>query len=104
MPLSDDGRIDMYINNHRVQVKAVRRAGQGGYTNGSISVRKSGKRANGVKTYRYTILDVDFIVGVDTDTFDVYVIPIAYAEQFSATVGISKIVLEGYKNNLNLLV
>lgn len=101
-PISDDGKVDLIINNKRIQVKVVRKGSD--YVYGSISIKKAGKRSSGeIKTYKYTKEDVDFIVGVDTDTLDIYIVPIAYAERYANNVSISKIVLEGYKNNINIL-
>lgn len=102
LPINGDGRVDVIVNTHRVQVKCVRYGS--GYSKGCISSRKSGKRSNGeVKSYKYTSNDVDFLVGVNTNTFDVYIVPVAYAERYAGDIAISKIVQSGYVNNFELL-
>ena len=103
MPLNDDGRIDTIVNGHRVQIKVVSK-GDSYKTSGYIKLIKSGKRSTGeVKKYSYTKEDVDFIAGIDTDTFDFYILPIAYVANYASTVGISRIVLDGYINNMSIL-
>lgn len=101
--VTDDGRIDLIVNGHRVQVKIVSHS-PAMYVYGYIRVVKRGKTASGeTKSYKYTKTDVDFIVGVNLETFDIYIVPIEYAEKYSNNIVVSKTVQEGYINNFDIL-
>jgi hypothetical protein len=49
----------------------------------------------------YTENDIDFFIGCDINTNDVYVIPISFSSKYKNSIALST--LEPYKNNFDLL-
>ena len=90
-----DSKVDFIIeknNNYfRIQVKCVTKEG-------TIPFRKLTHSKTTHKQHHYSCKDVDFFVGVDILSFDVYVIPITKISK--SVTSINK--LEEYKNNFNL--
>jgi len=73
----------------------------------SISL-KGGVRAgvdreykSGVKEYKYTIEHADLIIGVDSKSLDLYLLPVIYTQNFGSSIAISK--LKPLKNRWDLL-
>lgn len=100
IPSCDDGRVDVLVGPQRVrvQVKVLDSKKR------RLMVMNPGRGTEGhAKQYRYTKDDVDFMVGVDADTMDVYVAPISITERFKDSVGASTLEKIGLKNNLDAL-
>lgn len=49
------------------------------------------------KIKRYDKNDIDYFVGVDIDTNDIYILPIAFSSNYSSSIAVSKCL--NYKNN-----
>lgn len=49
------------------------------------------------KIKRYDKNDIDYFVGVDIDTDDIYILPIEFSSNYSSSIAVSKCL--NYKNN-----
>jgi len=104
-PVSEDGRVDVVVGRAlvRCQVKLVAPYSGASQSKG-ISIRKVGVNSKtNTKSYSYTAKDVDYIVGVDIDSLDVYVVPMAALEGYTRSVSCRALAELGYKNNLDIL-
>lgn len=63
----------------------------------TIPLRKISHNMGEYKIKRYTKDDIDYFVGVDVDTEDVYILPISFSSQYASSISINNC-LE-YKNN-----
>lgn len=96
-PVLENGKIDMIIekNNRylKIQIKTVQETK---YSK-TIPLRKISHNMGEYKIKRYTKDDIDYFVGVDVDTEDVYILPISFSSQYASSISINNC-LE-YKNN-----
>jgi len=100
-PVSAGSRIDVVVGDHlfKCQVKTLA-SGRGAK---KLPVRKIGCNSKtNTKSYVYSSKDVDFMIGVDVDTFDVYVVPIQDIAQYKSLVSIN--ILSKYKNNFSVFI
>ncbi len=99
-PAIENGKVDMIIEKDniylRIQIKTVQIA----RNTKIIPVRKLTHNKTSHKTFLYNSSIIDYFVGVDIETFDVYMIPVSFSEQY--TSAISANVAKNYKNNFNL--
>lgn len=90
-----DSKCDLIVEKNnlyfRIQIKILD-------NHKKLNFRKLTHSKNNHKQYHYTDKDVDFFVGVDINTFDLYIIPIK--EINKSSMNISR--MEKYKNNFNL--
>ena len=97
-PLLENTKIDcIAIRDNKIlrfQVKLLDKEG-------ALPVRKISHNQGEYKIKRYTSKDIDFFVGIDRDTHDVYIVPISIVEQYSISIG--KLKLQQYKNNFSPL-
>ena len=68
-----------------------------------LPVRKIEHNYKGHTTHFYTSDEIDFFVGVDIDTEDIYLVPISFSSKYTSSIGINTLTKNGYKNNFNLL-
>jgi hypothetical protein len=69
-----------------------------------ITVKKTNHNNSiGYKVYNYSLTDIDFFVGVDISSKDIYVIPSVIWSKYKSTMAIGKLDRNGYKNNLELI-
>lgn len=99
VPASDGGRVDVLVSSLliRCQVKSI----QYGHRFNGLPVRKSGGQK--CRTYRYCVRDVDYMIGSDLKTMDVYVVPIEVCSRYKAVISIKALNEGGFKNNLSVL-
>lgn len=78
----------------RCQVKVIEK-------NGAVPLRWGSSRGN--KRFTYTSEDIDFMIGIDMNTFDYYIISMKYLEDNGYKRSISVKILSdlGKKNNLS---
>ncbi len=90
-PELENGKIDLIIekNNEylKIQIKTVQTIR--GYK--QIPVRKVSHNMGNYKIKHYTREDIDYFIGVDVDTRDVYMIPIEIIEQYKNIISVSKV-------------
>ena len=66
-----------------------------------MPVRKVSHNQGQYKYILYTSNDIDYFVGSDLETEDLYIVPISLAEQYKKQIAVSK--LQQYKNNFEQL-
>lgn len=90
-PELENGKVDLIIekNNEylKIQIKTVQIIR--GYK--QIPVRKVSHNMGNYKIKHYTREDIDYFIGVDVDTRDVYMIPIKIIEQYKNIISVSKV-------------
>lgn len=77
----------------KIQIKTVQKTK---YSK-AIPVRKISHNMGEYKIKRYTKEDIDYFVGVDVDTEDVYILPVNFLSKYSTTISINNCL--NYKNN-----
>ena len=66
-----------------------------------LPVRKISHNQGEYKVHNYTSDEIDFFIGTDVETEDLYIVPISIIEQYKSAISIKT--LEPYKNNFTLL-
>lgn len=66
-----------------------------------LPVRKISHNQGEYKIFRYDASTIDFFIGVDIETEDVYIIPESFSSQYANTIGFKA--LQPYKNTFNLI-
>ena len=96
-PVLENGKVDMIIekNNRylKIQIKTVQETKY----NKTIPVRKVSHNMGEYKLKRYTKEDIDYFVGVDVESEDVYIIPIEFFSRYSSSISVNT--CSKYKNN-----
>ena len=64
-----------------------------------LPVRKISHNQGEYKIHLYTADEVDYFVGVDVETEDLYIVPIGFIEQYKSSIAISTLIANGFKNN-----
>lgn len=101
VPLLENTKIDCITIKNGMLLKYQIKTIQNDKGRKILPVRKISHNQGEYKIHHYTSDEVDFFIGVDTDTEDVYIIPIDFVEQYSSAISISK--LEPFKNNFTPL-
>lgn len=100
-PILEDTKIDcIIIKNNQLLKLQIKTLQQDKY-NKCLPVRKIIYNRTQNVQYHYTKEDVDYFMGVDLDTEDIYVVPIEFIQNYSSSISIKT--LEPYKNNFNQL-
>lgn len=101
VPLLENTKIDCIVckNNHliKLQIKTIQL--DRGYK--KLPVRKISHNQGEYKIHTYNSSEIDFFVGVDVDTEELYIIPITIIQQYKSAISVNK--LECYKNNFTQL-
>lgn len=66
-----------------------------------IPLRKISHNMGEYKVFRYTKSDIDFFVGVDLNTEDLYILPVEFSSTRNSSISIA--VCQEYKNNFEQL-
>lgn len=67
----------------------------------SLPVRKISHNQGEYKIFRYDASTIDFFIGVDLDTEDIYMVPVEFSSKYSSSIGYKT--LQPYKNAFNLM-
>lgn len=67
----------------------------------SLPVRKISHNQGEYKIFRYDASTIDFFIGVDLDTEDIYIVPVEFSSKYSSSIGYKT--LQPYKNAFNLM-
>lgn len=67
----------------------------------SLPVRKISHNQGEYKIFRYDASTIDFFIGVDIDTEDIYIVPVEFSSKYHASIGYRT--LQPYKNAFNLM-
>ena len=98
-PICEDGRVDLIVNNKKVQVKVI-----GGTYNGRMNTRKvkCNSKSN-VKIYSYSETDVDFFAGVHLETMRVAIVPISIVMTYASSMSLQCLMTEAYLERFDLI-
>ena len=66
-----------------------------------LPVRKISHNQGEYKIFRYDASTIDFFIGVDLDTEDIYIVPVEFSSKYSTSIGYRT--LQPYKNAFNLM-
>lgn len=101
VPLLENTKIDCIACKNgqliKIQIKTIQK--DNGYK--KLPVRKINHNQGKYKIFNYTSDEIDYFVGVDIDTEDLYIVPIDFIERYKSSVSVSK--LECYKNNFDCM-
>ena len=67
----------------------------------SLPVRKISHNQGEYKIFRYDASTIDFFIGVDIDTEDIYIVPVEFSSKYSTSIGYRT--LQPYKNAFDLM-
>lgn len=99
VPVLENTKIDcIAIKNNqliRFQIKTI----QMDRGSKKLPVRKISHNQGEYKIHLYTANEVDYFVGVDVETEDLYIVPINFIEQYKSAIAISTLITNGFKNN-----
>ena len=101
VPILENTKIDCIIiknnNLHKIQIKTI----QNEKTGKILPVRKISHNQGQYKIHLYNKNEIDYFVGVDIETEDLYIIPIEFISKYKSSISLKT--LEPYKNNFSQL-
>lgn len=101
IPLLENTKIDCIICKNgillKLQIKTIQI--DKGYK--KLPVRKINHNQGEYKIHNYTSNEIDFFIGADVETEDLYIVPISVVEQYKSAISVKT--LEPYKNNFTQL-
>lgn len=101
IPLLENTKIDCIACKNgqliKMQIKTIQM--DRGYK--KLPVRKISHNQGQYKIFNYTSDEIDYFIGVDIDTEDLYIVPIDIIEKYKSAISVST--LEYYKNNFNYM-
>ena len=103
VPLLENTKIDcIAIKGNRLlkfQIKTIAFDNRSNYK--YLPVRKISHNQGEYKIHLYTADEVDYFVGADVETEDLYIVPIDFIANYRNTISVNK--LQSYKNNFSQL-
>lgn len=100
-PMLENGKVDLIVEKDgvykKIQIKTVQEQNSSKF----IPVRKLSHNMGEYKIKRYTKEDIDYFVGVDIDTEDLYILPVEFSSKYATSVSINS--CQKYKNNFEQL-
>lgn len=103
-PILENGKVDLIAEKDNkyicIQIKTVKRKNKTG-TQKCIPVFKVSHNMGQYKIHHYTKDEIDYFIGVDIDTEDIYILPISIVEKFKSSIALST--AEQWKNNFDQL-
>ena len=100
-PVLENGKVDLIVEKdgkyRKIQIKTVQKEGN----RKLIPVRKISHNMGEYKIKRYTKEDIDYFIGVDSDTKDIYILPIEFSSKYATSISINS--CQEYKNNFEQL-
>ena len=101
IPLLENTKIDCIACKNgqliKMQIKTIQI--DRGYK--KLPVRKISHNQGQYKIFNYTSDEIDYFIGVDIDTEDLYIVPIDIVEKYKSAISVST--LEYYKNNFDYM-
>lgn len=96
-PLLENGKVDLIIEKFNKYLKIQIKTVQWSQTYKAIPMRKISHNMGEYKVKTYSSDDIDYFIGVDLDTDDLYILPVSFSSQYASSVSIAK--CTEYKNN-----
>lgn len=101
-PILENGRVDSIgIKNNKLlkfQIKIICYEKDGSK---KMYVRKISHNMGEYKIHLYTEDEIDFFIGVDIKTSDIYIVPISFSSKYKSCISINTLAF--FKNNFDLL-
>lgn len=101
IPVLENTKIDCIVikNNklYKIQIKTI----QNDRTGKILPVRKISHNQGQYKIHLYNENEIDYFVGVDIETENLYVVPISFISKYKSSISLKT--LEPYKNNFSQL-
>ena len=99
LPILEDTKVDCIISKDdyliKMQIKTLQKDKRDNRK--YLPVRKISHNQGEYKIHHYTSNEIDFFVGVDIETEDIYIVPISFSSKYASSIGLKA--LEPYKNN-----
>jgi len=93
----ENGKVDLIVEKHnnyyKLQIKTIQKYKESKL----IPLRKISHNMGTYKIKTYTSEDIDFFVGIDLETEDLYIIPVSITSAYNNSISIKKCF--NYKNN-----
>ncbi len=103
LPILEDTKIDCIISKEnfliKIQIKTLQYDKRDNRK--FLPVRKISHNQGEYKIHHYTSNEIDYFVGVDIDTEDIYIVPVSFSSKYTNSIGLKA--LEPYKNNFTQL-
>lgn len=101
IPVLENTKVDCIVikNNYliKMQIKTIQKdSGRK-----VLPVRKINHNQGQYKIHLYNKSEIDYFIGIDIETEDLYIVPIDFIMKYSSSIGIKA--LEPYKNNFTQL-
>lgn len=97
-PVLENGKVDLIVEKNnkylKLQIKTVQIEKDGRKI---IPIRKISHNMGEYKVKLYTRADIDYFIGVDLDTKDLYILPVDFSSKYKSSININSCV--NYKNN-----
>lgn len=100
-PVMENGKVDMIVEKYNIYLKIQIKTVQESRGSKSIPMRKISHNMGTYKVSTYTSNDIDYFIGVDVATEEVYLIPVSVTEQYKSSISITKLSI--YKDNFDLM-
>ena len=106
-PILENGKIDLIAEKDnkyiRIQIKTVQTTvDKNKHISRYVPLCKVSHNMGQYKIHRYTKEEIDYFIGVDVDTEDLYILPINVVEKFRRTIALST--AAPWKNNFKQLI
>lgn len=99
LPILEDTKVDCIISKDdyliKMQIKTLQKDKRDNRK--YLPIRKISHNQGEYKIHHYTSNEIDFFVGVDIETEDIYIVPISFSSKYASSIGLKA--LEPYKNN-----
>lgn len=103
LPILEDTKVDCIISKDdyliKIQIKTLQFDKRDNRK--FLPVRKISHNQGEYKIHHYTSNEIDYFVGVDIETDDIYIVPVSFSSKYSSSIGLKA--LEPYKNNFTQL-
>ena len=96
-PVLENGKVDLIAEKDNRYIKIQIKTVQTERNSKLIPVRKISHNMGEYKIKYYTKNDIDYFIGVDLETEDLYILPIEFSSQYKSSIRLSS--CEIYKNN-----
>ena len=105
VPILENTKIDLIAvknnNLYKIQIKTIQHGRSGEYK--KLPVRKLSNNRGENKQKHYTVADIDYFIGADLDTNDLYIVPISFVVKFGSSISVRTLEANGFKNNIEIL-
>ena len=101
-PVLENGKVDMIIEKNNIYLKIQIKTVQSSKNSKVVPLRKISHNMGEYKIKTYSDNDIEYFVGVDTVTEDIYMIPIKFSQTYASAISINTLFKAGYVNNFDL--